>query len=257
MQEKRALLDQKLYQEKDYQFFGSILKINTNRVAFEEVEFKKLNDITKYMKLKKQPYVVLDTTDIRAEPEIQLRELCSKLQVSFSREMIIWGEKPVTFHTEQNQEYEKIWYEKLFLSSELNPPDEVPPTLAMFPEFIQNYIQETNLPVYAHLSKEKNLNFETAQEITNRKFDVNVTENNANFLESLGVIVDKSVRENVSVKLRDIDPIHAIMHDPGLAQDKEFLTRKEKYAREINIVSRAIKENNEYKREMKQGFKLK
>ena len=106
----RDLIDKKLYKEQDYRFFESVLKINTDRVNFEETEFKKLDEIVQYLKVKKQPYVVFDTTDVRAEPNNQLRELCSKLGISFSPEMISWGEKPVDFHTQQDKEYEKILY---------------------------------------------------------------------------------------------------------------------------------------------------
>ncbi len=120
----RDLIDKKLYKEQDYRFFERILKINTQRTSFEENEFKKLDEIVKYLKTKNLSYVVFDTTDIRAEPDTQLRELCLKLEVSFSPEMMSWGEKPVNFHTQQHNEYEKLWYDRLFLSSELHSPKE-------------------------------------------------------------------------------------------------------------------------------------
>lgn len=171
----RDLLERKLYQERDYQFFESILKVNATRISFEEKEFKRLDEIACYLKLKKQPHIIFDTTDVRAEPENQLRELCSKLGIAFSPEMLAWGERPVDFHTQQNREYEKIWYEKLFLSKELNSPNEVSPTLEMFPKFVQRYLREVNLPVYARLSIAKETSTEARREMNGRKYKVSVS----------------------------------------------------------------------------------
>ncbi|MBP7811220.1 MAG: hypothetical protein KA054_00015 [Candidatus Moranbacteria bacterium] len=252
----RDLLDRKLYQERDYKFFKSILKVNTDRVGFEENEFKRLDEIVRYLKLTKQPHVIFDTTDIRAEPENQLRELCSKLGISFSPEMVIWGDKPIDFHTQQNQEYEKIWYEKLFLSSKLNDPNEVPPTLEMFPDFIQKYLRDTNLPIYAHLSREKDLSSEIRKGINDREFRVHVTETNLDLLCSLGVVQDEDVETSTSVKLRDIDPIYAITNDQSLAENTEFLSRKIKYADEIAITFAALRENIEKDKELHPHIKL-
>lgn len=250
------LVDRKLYQERDYRSFEKILKINTNRVGFEENEFKKLDEIVQYLKLKEQPYVVFDTTDVRAEPKIQLQELCLKLGVEFSPEMISWGEKPVDFHTQQTQEYEKIWYDKLFLSSKLNPPNEISPTLEMFPGFVQKYLREVNLPIYARLSKEKDISDETKREINGRKFKVSVNEANQGLLRDLGVIQGEVAGSDVFVELRDIDPVYAVTNEPSLAENQEFLSRKREYAREISIVSDTLKENDEPSKESQAHIKF-
>lgn len=252
----RDLLDQKLYKGREYRFFESILKVNTNRANFEENEFKKLDEIMRYLKVSEQPYVVFDTTDIRAEPNHQLRELCLKLGISFSPEMINWDEKPVDFYTQQHEEYEKIWYEKLFLSSELNFPNEVPPTLEMFPDFVQKYLREFNLPIYADLSKEKNLSSEIKREINNRKFKVHVSEENQGLLRSLGVIQDGVIGVDTLVELCDIDPVYAVTNDPSLAENEEFRSRKQRYANEIAIISDALKETDEPSRESSSHLKF-
>lgn len=253
----RALIDKKLFKEQDYGFFERILKINTQRTKFEETEFTKLAEIVQYLKAKSQPYAVFDTTDIRAEPDKQLRELCLKLGVAFSPEMISWGEKPVDFHTQQHNEYEKLWYDKLFLSSELNPPNEISPTLEMFPNFVQKYLRKFNLPIYATLSKEKNLSAEIKQEINNRKFEVSVNEGNQELLHSLGVTQDKVVGTDILVELRNIDPVYAVTNDSSLAENPEFILRKKEYATEIALIFKTLKENDELGGELNSRIKIK
>ena len=207
--------------------------------------------------LHNQSYLVFDTTDIRAKPDKQLRELCLKLGIAFSPEMINWGEKPVDFHTQQHNEYEKLWYDRLFLSSELNPPSEVCPTLEMFPSFMQKYLRESNLPIYATLSKEKQLSPEIRREINHLKFEVGANEGNQELLHTLGVTQDKVVGANTLVELRDIDPIYAVTNDPSLAENSEFILRKKEYVTEIAIISKTLKENNEPGGELSSNIKLK
>lgn len=97
----RDIVEQKLYTERDYAFFSGILKSNPRRLGFEENEFKKLVEEVKYFEDQKCQYIVFDTTDLRAAPNEQMQELCHRLGITFSPEMIRWGEKPVDFHTEQ------------------------------------------------------------------------------------------------------------------------------------------------------------
>jgi len=108
----RDLIDKKLYKERDYGFFSRILKVNTNRVKFEETEFTKLSEIVGYLRKISQPYTVFDTTDIRAEPGNQLQELCRTLGVSFSLEMINWDGKPVNFATQQLYPFMLLYQKK-------------------------------------------------------------------------------------------------------------------------------------------------
>lgn len=252
----RDLIDRKLFQERDYKFFESILKVNTARGHFEENEFKKLDEITQYFKSSGQQYIVFDTTDIRAEPTKQLQELCSRLGVTFSPEMLKWGEKPVDFHTQQHREYEKIWYDKLFSSSEVDPPVEIPPTLSMFPGFAQQYLRDADLPIYATLSKEKIISEDLRKEINDRKFNVDVTEANRGLLRSLGVIQDEDAGTSVPIELGAIDPIYALTNEPSLAENAEFRSKKQKYADEMAIVSEALNRRDERNQEWRSHIKF-
>ena len=155
--------------------------------------------------------------------------------------MIDWGSRPVNFYTRQNKEYEKIWYDKLFLSSKLNSPTEVPPTLEQFPEFIQKYLSEVNLPIYAELAKEKDITAEGREHLNCQKFKINLN----------------AANQDVFVELRQIDPVYAVTNDPTLVKNVDFMNQAKNYSREIAIVSNSLQENLETKPESSPRLKLK
>lgn len=93
----RDLLEKKLYIERDYTFFEKILKINPRRMAFEKSEFSALSEQVQYFESSGKPHYIFDTTDLRADPATVLRELCTRMQISYSPEMIEWGKSLLTF----------------------------------------------------------------------------------------------------------------------------------------------------------------
>ncbi|MEX0917431.1 MAG: hypothetical protein WDZ90_02835 [Candidatus Paceibacterota bacterium] len=234
----RDLVDKKLYAEREYKFFEGILSSNDRRLKFEKGEFLKLAEEVRYLEEQRRSHFVFDTTDLRVAPKEQMQELCSKLNVSFSKEMIQWGEDPVDFHAEQTQEHERLWYDTLYSSSRVNPPIEIPPNLNSFPAFIQTYMKENNLPTYAALSKKKVLSKELRLKLNDQKMRVKITEGNRKYLRLLGLIGEKtSPGEYVSIKLKYIDPIYAISNNPELATNPEFKVYKDAYAQEIAILA--------------------
>lgn len=193
---------------------------------------------------------------MRAAPEEQFRELCLVMGISFSKDMLQWDKKPVDFHTEQNGQHEKFWYDKLFSSSQVNPPTEVPPTIEMFPEFIQEYLRTANLPVFAELSKTKIIKDGLRHELNEREFKVQVTSGNIDQLFKFGLISDSvAIGEQISIKLKDIDPVYAITNEPTLAESSEFGESKGLYVDELKIVYDALSKfgQNEHRQELEHG----
>lgn len=248
----RDLVEQKLYIERDYAFFDGILQSSVRRLGFEREEFKGLADEVAYFERQGKDYIVLDTTDLRAAPEKQTRELCTRLDIRFSPEMLQWGRAPVDFHTEQTEQFERLWYDTLFSSSGINPPTEIPPVLAMFPDFVREYLQAENLPIYVELSQKKIIGDELRHELNEREFEVKVTVGNKAQLRTLGLAEDAvELGETVRVKLKHIDPIYATTNEPRLIDYPEFARWKEVYASELRIVSDVISEIEERAREVK------
>lgn len=248
----RDLIERKLYAERDYILFEGILLSNPRRISFESEEFKNLAEEVRYLKEQGKNYIVLDTTDLRAAPEKELRELCSRIGISFSPKMLEWGQEPIDFNTEQTKQSEKLWYDTLFTSTRINPPTEISPTLQMFPRFMQEYLQNNNLPIYAELSQQKILKDELKHELNEQEFDIKVMDSNKQQLHELGLIDDKvTIGELVSVKLKYIDPVYAVTNEPELIENLEFQRFKDKYERELNIVSEIVSEQNKHTRELK------
>lgn len=181
-----------------------------------------------------------------------MQEMCNRLGINFSSEMIRWGEKPVDFHTEQAKQSEKLWYDTLYSSSRINPPTEIPPTFDRFPEFMQEYLKSDNLPIYAELSKKKILRDELRHELNEREFKVKVTDGNKEHLRELGLIEGGAeIEEMISVKLKSLDPIYAVLNEPKLTEQSEFQISRSQYENEIKIVSDVVSENDEHTREIK------
>jgi hypothetical protein len=239
----------KLYEEKDYAFFENILKSNTRRLEFEKDEFKRLSEEVEYFTSIGKDHFIFDTTDVRAAPEEQLTELCNRMGITFTPEMVEWGKKPVDFHTEQTQEFEKLWYDTLYLSSRIKPPTEPVPRLDMFPEFVKEYLSQDNLKIYAELSKRKVLSDELRRELNEREFLVQVNDSNREYLVRIGVIEADSPQTEVSVQLKYIDPIYALTNDPSLIEDREFNEITSQYSRELEIVHDIVSEQNEHTKE--------
>lgn len=247
----RDLIEKKLYTERDYKFFEGILGSNERRLEFEKGEFAKLAEEVAYLEEQGKSYFVFDTTDLRAAPNEQMQELCARLGIAFSSEMIQWDKKPVDFHTEQTQEYERLWYDTLYSSSHVNPPTEIPPTLDRFPTFMQTYLKENNLPVYALLSKKKILNKELRRDLNESEMRVKVTDGNMRHFRTLDLIADETAPgEYVSIKLKHIDPIYAVTNDPELKVNPEFKAFTDMYAQEIKIVSESSAEADEHMQEI-------
>jgi len=245
----RDLIERKLHAERDYAFFEGVLKANPRRMSFEKEEFKKLAEETAYLESAGKNYIVFDTTDVRAAPEELLHDLCSRMGIAFSNEMLDWGKTPVDFHTEQTQEFERLWYDTLFSSSRVKPPTEIPPLLSMFPKFMRQYLRTNNLRTYAELSRKKILGDDLRHQLNEREFKVPITAGNRELLRKLGVIEDATIGEDVSVKLKYIDPVYAITNEPELFKDPEFRRLKASYASELKIVSDITTQDDEHVRE--------
>ena len=70
-------------------------------------------------------------------------------------------------------------------------------------------------------------------------------------MRKLGVVEDATIGEEVSVKLKHIDPVYAITNDPELFKDPEFRKLKKGYVSELKIVSDITGQHDEHTREWK------
>lgn len=237
------VLEKKLYTERDYAYFGEIIKANATHWASEQAEFKELVEQAQYLESSGKPHYVLDTTDLRADPVTVVKELCARMKITYAPEMVDWGTKPVDFHTTQTEASAKVWYDTLQDSTKINPPTDIPPTLSMFPSFVREYLKTYNLPIYTKLSRNKIIPKESRHDLNEREFDISVSSENINILKRLGVVSDTAVEGPVPVKLKYIDPIYALTNEPNLVDDPEFRCSKGAYSTEMSLVSDCLNES--------------
>lgn len=234
----RDLLESKLEIEEDYSFFDEILSSNKRRLAFEKDEFTKLLEEIAYFEQQNIEFLIIDTTDLRAFPTEYLQILCEQFQIKFDKEMIRWGDMPVDFHTEQSQEFEKLWYDTLFSSSRVNPPIEIPPTIEKFPKHMQGYLANNNLPAYWLLSKEKTIPTKIQNILNNHLLLIaDSAANRLQFQNGDIKYYKEAPNRKLSVKLKYLDPVYAITNEPNLLNDLDFSPYIQKYFKEIEALT--------------------
>lgn len=135
-----------------------------------------------------------------------------------------------------------MWYDTLYASTRIIPPTDVPPTLSMFPDFVQEYVKDYNLSIYGNLSSRKTIPESMKHELNEQEFDVRVSNENINMLKKLGVISEVMGEGTVPVKLKYIDPIYALTNDPQLFEDPVFRQLKAEYIDSLTIVHDSLDE---------------
>jgi hypothetical protein len=221
---------------RDYTIFDLLLGEQIKGWVADKSDFYELNEQVEYLDSIKKPYYIVDTTDLRANPEAVVQELCALLKITYSDKMIAWGSsQAVDFHTGQNSEGSKVWYDTLHESSKINPPTEIPLPLAMFPASTREYVQKYNLPIYFSLAQRKCISETVKSSLNETAHSIEVTEKNSEILRHFGVIGAKSQLGTIPTKLKFIDPIYAITNEPELLKDAEFTSRKKDYAHEISL----------------------
>lgn len=241
----RELIHDKLHVNKDYKYFEDILKIDTKRFNLDISGFKAIEDQIHYLESIKKPFIIIDSTDLRATPESQMKEICRFLRITYLDKMIRWGEEGISFYTNQKRPHDLLWYSELYLSTQINPPIEVSPTLSEFPEFVQRLVKSVELPVYGRLSQKK-IGLEGNLNLNEFEFELNCVPAKIRTQEIkwLGVIRNDFEEIKQKLKLKIIDPIYAITNHPGLFNDEEFKEIKKEYLNEMSVVREAINKIN-------------
>lgn len=233
------IVEQKAYHEYDYNFFEEILKLNSHRNFFEEREFLNLLNLIEYFNTSSKKYIIYDATDIRIEPELYVKNICSNIGISFSKDMINWSRK-VTIDTNQNKKHEKIWYQELYQSSEIKKPVEIPRDISVLPSFMQKYILNVNLPIYSILSLKKEI-VVSAKKLNSTMFRINISNRNKRSLIQLGVVDENIKLGKVMISMEDIDPIYSVTNDLNLINNKDYVNKKNKYKIELTQIKVTLK----------------
>jgi len=248
------------FDNRDYRSFEEIL--GDERIfSMKDGGWEDTQKIVSYMDANAKPSIIVDSSDFRLEPELLVPALCDAWEIPFSPEMITWGTTRKNLATEQTQDHQVIWYDRLKNSSGIEPPNEFCPIPSDFPDAIAEHILNVDLPVYtalrAHPSRIKT-NSDVAQvrvevPVNKRSYkrlrDMELLPNNMSLtqrdegdeevLETLtehGVLHEGATPEpaarsvpSVSLMIQDIDPIYAYLSNPEILSDPGFRSVNHRY----------------------------
>ena len=136
------------FSNKDYNPFNEILSQEEVFSLFN-LGWEPLIEQIKICKKENHPFLIVDNTDYRLFPEKITKEICKEWNLEYNEKMIKWEESNVS--TNQEKDYQKIWYETLSKSKGVLPPSEIPIPINRFPKKMRNYLIEIALPAYLDL----------------------------------------------------------------------------------------------------------
>lgn len=212
-----------------------------------------------------KPSIIVDSSDFRLEPELLVPALCKAWEIPFAPEMIEWGTSRRNLATEQIQEHQVIWYDRLKNSSGIEPPNEFCPIPSDFPDAIAEHILNVDLPAYAALLAHSS-RIQTGSDVAHAHVEVPVnkrsykrlrdmellpeemslTERDEGDTEVLEILAEHGVLRKgaapepaarrvprVSLMVQDIDPIYAYLSNPEILSDPEFRSVNHRYLETI------------------------
>lgn len=163
--------------------------------------FAELEQQIQIMREANTPYMIVDTSEFRLHPESLQRKISEEWNLTYSNEMVHWGDKFKKFSVGDRVKFPEVWFGRILKSEGVQPPTEIPLPINMFPENAREHISQTDLPIYQRLIKDEN------RISSGINSDV-VIEVNREIAESRGIIKPSQYpdMENISLPYRLIDP---------------------------------------------------
>jgi isopentenyl-diphosphate Delta-isomerase len=217
------------FHSRNYKPFEEILRKDDIFSVFD-LGFEPLLKQINYCKSKFIPFLIVDNIDYRLNPKIVSKKICNKWNIKYNDKIVEWG-KHMNISTDQENEFQKIWYETLNQSTRVLPPSEIEISTNRFPKKIQNYLENIAIPIYILIS-----NMQEKINIPKKNNKIIVPLNkiaietlirlginpNVDNLKKLNIFVDKStIKElifeddeaqlhGVKMKIKDIDTLYDI-----------------------------------------------
>lgn len=204
------------FDRQDYTLLAEVLNFDTHRFSPQTSGWQALQQLVRFMENSNRPYSVVDSTELRLDPEGVSRQICSQLDIEYHEKMTNWNEKPREIGSGQKRPQDLIWYDTLMDSRGIKPPVEVLPRLRDFPREVREQLAKVDLPVYAETFKNQH-RIRGRQEAIFRQFPIDASES--------------------AVSILDVDPIFSSLQNPLLLNDKEYIVRKRYYLEELTRVA--------------------
>lgn len=207
------LLVSKCLVERNYTLFDKLLAMKDLFPA-DISGLEALWSEIQYVNKNKQPYLIIDSTELRLSPERQIINICKMLGIEFNQKMLHWGKKVESVHTGQNEPHHKVWYDTLMASNQILPPTEIPLDVNQFPETLKTNLLNVILPIYSQL-------FLNRYKLHSRK----------NILDL------KFHSPTGKITIKDIDPLFVLLSDRSLNSNSKFIKQHEYFFKNINAIN--------------------
>jgi len=203
------------YNERDFRPFADLLQ-EDKIFSLYNSGWEALEEELSWIRQKGKTHILVDTTEYQLAPLAIAPQVCQFWGLDFEKKMVSWGQGNVNISTGQNKPYQQIWYADLKLSAGIKPPQESPNVLDNFPEFIADYVEKYGLPIY------------------HRTYILDSRLEPGDNLVEMELFPDF---HDMPLKVRELDPIFAGLHDPSLITDPRFVTETILYQRELTALS--------------------
>ena len=221
---------------RDYTLLEKALKFDDHRFAPELSGWKELDRLADYLKANNHPFLIVDSTEFRLDPEGIMKKITDKLNIIFADGMINWTKPLVKVSSEQERSQDLIWYDTLMKSTNIKPPVELLPRLADFPSAVKENLKKIDFPVYFKLFG-KMERIQGQMGLDQKQYSVKVPENLKLKFSDAGIKVGQGEGE-ANVTIQDVDPVFSVLYNPSLLKNKAYLARKRYYEEEFSLVRR-------------------
>lgn len=201
---------------KEYKDFEGVLPIGSY-IFLEESGWTSLIQQILFLKKLGRPYLIVDTTEMRLDPEGIFSRICEEWQIPFTRNMLESSTDFRNFETGQNKPHHAYWYQSLTESSSVKPPTETPPPLEAFPNTLAHQLSSADLPFYIHLFKEPN-KVTSKRDILSIKFEM------------------PGAQTEHFATIKSVDPLFSALYHPELLNDETYLHESERYSSAFAIL---------------------
>jgi len=169
-----------------------------------------------------RPYAIVDSTEFRLAPEVLAPMICNTWSITQDERMVDWQGTSEGLRTGQDKPHHKIWYDTFLGSTHVLPPTETPIQPSKFPRSVCDHLLRVDLPAYYHLFTDAN-QLRSGEDVLRRQF----------------------ISEGGPVTIGDIDPLYALLIDPTLANDVQFMDRNHSLLDEVSSIYSPVRPTDE------------
>lgn len=212
----------------NYTLLEGILASNLDRLAIDLSGEASLEGQVNRLAVNGKKVFILDSTELRLDPKGTMQGICSSWGIEYRKSRVSWGERRLELRRGTRTMVDLDWYDSLANSEGVKIPTEVPPSLGGLPSFIRRDLVSSGLPQYIRLFN------------SGSKIKGDIRKINRDLASELGLS-----RERFTIA--DIDPVFAVLINPELLNEQEYLEKYKEQSELIDIVRMNIGNEGDFR----------